>query len=216
MGHAPHWAQEEPLATRRIPISHHLISVFGLGTASMLAETASSLVLWAVNTHKSWLTENAALVVGVVGILVSGLVGPSVAAVWTSKREREKDERARLAARQDDLRDVVDDAAKVLGDAVPRLRAALGAQIAHQPLPVDVRDFLAEVFTLGQRLRLRVAATDQVVTAYDAAREQLKVVSEARTSQNAFDDAAKQFAIRRAEFLDYARKALSDMVAQEN
>jgi hypothetical protein len=179
----------------------------------MLTEIASSLILGAADAHKSWLTENAALVVGVVGILVSGLVGPSVAAVWTDKREREKDERGRLAARQDDLRGVVDEAAKVLGDAVPRLRAALGAQIANQPLPSDVRDFLAEVFTLGQRLRLRAAATDQVVTTYDAAREQLKVVSEARTSQNAFDDAAKQFALRRAEFLDHARRALSEMVA---
>ena len=101
------------------------------------------LILAAAEPHKGWFAENATLIVGVVGILVSGLVGPSIAAQWTTRREREKDARARLIAQRDDLRGVVDEAAKALGGAVARLRPALEAQLKKQPLPQETRDFLA-------------------------------------------------------------------------
>ncbi len=166
-------------------------------------------MILATAEHKGWLAENGTLLVGVVGILVSGLVGPSIAARWTTMREREKDARARLAAHQDDLRIVVDEAAKALGGAVARLRPALEAQLRGEPIPADTRDFLAELFTLGQRLRIRAPAADPLVRAYDAARDQLKVLSRATGSKADFDGAADVFDDRRAAFLDASRDALT-------
>ena len=167
------------------------------------------LILAATEPHKGWLEENSTLIVGTVGILVSGLVGPSVAARWTTRLEREKDTRARSIARRDDLRVIVDEAAKALGGAVARLRPALEAQQSGQPLSQDTRDFLADLFTLGQRLRLRVPAVDPMVSSYDTAREQLIAVSRATNSQAAFDAAATTFEDRRADFLDQSREALN-------
>ena len=175
----------------------------------------SQLILATGEATKGWLAENATLIVGVVGILVSGLVGPSVAARWTTKREREKDFRARTVAQRDDLRSIVDESAKALGGAVARLRPALEAQQSGQPLSQDTRDFLADLFTLGQRLRLRVPVIDPVVSSYDAAREQLIAVSRATNSQAVFNSAATTFEDLRADFLDRAREALDAPIPDE-
>src|SRR3978361_1434414 len=93
------------------------------------------LSLAASETGRGWLADNAALVIALFGITVSGIVGPSVAAWWTAKRERERDERAHVASQREDLRSVVDDAAAALGGAVPRLRPALDAELKGDPLP---------------------------------------------------------------------------------
>jgi hypothetical protein len=162
----------------------------------------------AASPSKGWLAENSTLIVGIVGIVVSGVLGPTVAAVMTAKREREKDARARIVDQRNDLREVVDSAAKALGGAVPRLRPALEAQVKEEPLPTGARDFLSELFTLGQRLRLRLLREDPVVKSYDAARAQLIALSKATGSQAEFDTAAKVFEDLRAIFLDQAREAL--------
>jgi hypothetical protein len=175
---------------------------------------ALQVVIAVSEAGKGWFVQNATLVIGVVGILVSGLAGPSIAALLMAKREREKDARARVIAQRDDLRGVVDEAAKALGEAVARLRPALHAQLSGQPLPQETRDFLAELFTLGQRLRLRAPETDPMVTSYDAARTQLIAMSQATRSQVDFDGAAKAFAERRAVFLDKAREALEAPIPQ--
>ena len=135
-------------------------------------------------------------------------MGPSIAAQWTTRREREKDARARLLAQRDDLGGVVDEAAKALGGAVARLRPAVEAQLKGQSLPHDTRDFLAELFTIGQRLRLRAPASDPMVKSYDAAREQLIDVARATGSQTDFDNAAAVFDTKRASFLDNSREAI--------
>jgi hypothetical protein len=174
----------------------------------LIATTIPSIVAVGGNS-KGWFVQNATLIVGVVGILVSGLGGPSIAAQWTTRREREKDARARAVTQREDLRSVVDEAAKVLGGAVARLRPALEAQLDGQSLSQETRDFLTELFTLGQRLRLRMPVTHSIVRSYDEAREQLIVVSRSTTSRAAFDCAAAIFDKKRAIFLDNAREALN-------
>lgn len=158
--------------------------------------------------HEGWLAQNATLIVGVVGILISGLVGPSVAAWWTARREREKDARTRALARNEDLQTVVDEAAKALGSAVARLRPAVEAQLQGRALSKETRDFLAELFTLGQRLRLRLPEADPVISSYDKARTQLIALSEASKTQAEFNDAADTFDDQRNAFLDKAREKL--------
>lgn len=157
---------------------------------------------------RGWLAENATLVVGVVGIIVSGVIGPSVVAWFTARRERAKDKRALIIARRDDVRAVVDEAATVLSGAVGALRPLLLAELEHRDMPPEPRDFLGSLEPLGQRLRLRLPADHKVVKAYDRARQQLEEVPDAVGSQGEFEAATENFETVRGEFLEEARKVL--------
>jgi alkanesulfonate monooxygenase SsuD/methylene tetrahydromethanopterin reductase-like flavin-dependent oxidoreductase (luciferase family) len=171
-----------------------------------LIEIASPLAADAA--REGWLAQNAAWIVGIVGIVVSGVAGPSVSAWWNGKREREKDMRAQAMAERADLRDVADEAAKALAGAISQLRPALVAKRDGQAFPAETRDFLGELFALGQRLQLRAGAGEPVVGTYESAREQLIEVSKATGSQGEFDAAAGVFEQRRAGFLEAVRLAL--------
>jgi hypothetical protein len=118
----------------------------------------------AVAEDDGWISRNSTLVVGVVGIVFSGFVGPSIVAYFTGRRELAKDARTLTVARQDDLRDVLDEAAQVLSGAVGRLRPLLAAALAGEDLPKDPADFLGSLAPLGHRLRLRLPDADPVVS----------------------------------------------------
>lgn len=155
-----------------------------------------------------WWSEHATLIVGVVGIIVSGFIGPSVTSWWTARRERDKDNRAVIAARRDDLRELLDLAADHLGGAVSKLRPALDAQLKGLPLPSETADYLGTLFPLGQRLRLRLPVNAAAVRCYDEVRVQLTRVAQSTNSQTEFDAAVEDFEKLRANFLEEARKAL--------
>jgi hypothetical protein len=146
--------------------------------------------------------------VGVVGIVFSGFIGPTVTAWFTGRREWTKDWRALAAARQNDLREVLDEAAKVLSGAVGRLRPLLAASLAGEELPKEPADFLGTLAPLGHRLRLRLPDSDPVVTAYDNAVEKLRAVGPAIASQAAFDAAVAEFDAARDAFLANSRAKL--------
>lgn len=164
---------------------------------------------------QSWWSEHSTLVVGVVGIVFSGFVGPTVMALWTAKREREKDIRARTVAQRDDLRDVVDEAAKALGGAVLKIRPMLEAEQKHEDPPRESVDFISTLFPLGQRLHLRRPATDPVVVAYEQVRQKLVALSTATGSQQQFNAAVTAFEADRAAFLAAARDALDAPIAHK-
>lgn len=165
--------------------------------------------------ESNWWSEHSTLIVGVVGIVVSGFIGPTITAVLTSRRERQKDQRAYIVGGRDDLRALVDHAAESFGGAVSKLRPALQAEQAGAPLPKEAVDFLGTLFPLGQRLRLRLPEDDPVVHAYDAVREKLLGLSKATTSQEAFDKAADEFELSRAAFLNAARVKLQMPIPKE-
>ncbi len=177
--------------------------------ADMLALAGVFLTTEAADiAPRSWLSENSTLIVGIVGIIVSGVVGPTVAALLLKHRERAKDRRALIVARRDDLRRVLDEAARILGGAVSMLRPLLSAELAGKPAPKESRDFLAEIVPLGQRLRLRLEPTHPVVTKFDVAREKLVLLAEATDSQETFDSAVDAFEREREAFLESARSVL--------
>jgi hypothetical protein len=61
-----------------------------------------------------WLSNHSTLIVGVVGIVVSGILGPA-ASVWLSRKSaRQQFKRDLIVARRDDLRQLVDEAALLL------------------------------------------------------------------------------------------------------
>lgn len=173
------------------------------------------VLLAATEKSESWWTTNATLIVGVVGILVSGLVGPTVTALWTARREKQKDHRAAVSARRDDLRTLLDEAAKSLAAAVPTLRPLLQAHLAGEALPEGPRDFLSALFPLEQRLAIRVGGEHALVTGFRAAREALITVSEATGSQQKFDEAVKEFEAKRAKFLEAGRSALAAPIEKD-
>jgi hypothetical protein len=164
--------------------------------------------------HEGWLHQNSTLVVGVVGIIVSGLLGPSVTAAWAARRERQTDARALAVARRDDLRSVIDEAASALGGAIPALRPLLVAEQAGKPLPREPSDFLSNIVLLGQRLRLRLPEGDSVVDSYEEAHEQLETVSKTLSSQAAFDEAVEEFHRTRNQFLIASRETLETIIKE--
>jgi len=177
----------------------------------MLGET---LVIAAVE-ESDWLTRHATLLVGVVGVLVSGLVGPSVAAAWTSRRERDRDHRTLVATRRDDLLEVIDEAAKLLAGAIPNVKRLMAATAKDQELPEGPRDLLSQMVPLSQRLQLRLPADHAVIETFEAAREALIKVSKSDSSQDDFDRAADAFEDRRADFLDACRGALQEKITRK-
>jgi hypothetical protein len=164
-----------------------------------------------------WLSRNSTLIVGVVGIVFSGFIGPTVTAYFTGRREQAKDTRSLAVARQDDLRNVLDEAAKVLSGAVGRLRPLLAAALAEEELPKEPADFLGSLAPLGHRLRLRLPDDDPVVASYDAAVNRLRAVGQATGSQAAFAAAVTEFDAARDDFLGNSRTKLrSDIFEDES
>lgn len=162
----------------------------------------------ASSSGDGWLSRNSTLVVGVVGIVISGFVGPTVTAYFTGRHERAKDARALAVARQEDLRNVLDEAAQVLSGAIGQLRPLLAAAQIDEELPKEPADFLRTLAPLGHRLRLRLPEDDPVGKSYDTAVETLRAVGRATASQAAFDAAVRDFDAARDNFLADSRTKL--------
>lgn len=121
---------------------------------------------------------NTTLIASVTGIAVSGIVGPSATA-WASRRAARKQFlRDRAAARRDELRNLLDEAAVTLGLGGPRLRQVQRDGEPRSQPSEPQPSWSEQVFTLGQRLRLRLPANDPIVLAYDQARHQLVALAE--------------------------------------
>lgn len=115
---------------------------------------------------------NTTLIASITGIVVAGIVGPSTTA-WAARRAaRSQFLRDRAAERRDELRRLLDEAASVLGLGATRLRQALEADHKGRT-DAEFQPWAEQVFTIGQRLRLRLPAADPIVVAYDAVRQRL-------------------------------------------
>jgi hypothetical protein len=167
-------------------------------------------------SNGDWLSDHATLLIGAIGIVVSGIVGPAIAARMSERRERQKDNRAAAAARQIDLRGVVDEAAQTLGGAVAKLRPLLEAEQRGDTHPKEPAEFIGSLFPLGQRLRLRLPDTDPVVVAYDDVMAKLVTLSKAVSSQAAFDQATQQFEAARRQFLEAGRLAVKAPLLEDD
>lgn len=156
---------------------------------------------------------DATLTASIVGIVVSGVVGPQVTAWMARRNDRLRFDRDQAAHRRDDLRAVLDEAAVLLAAGATNLRLHRAANVAGTSQEPAVKDWLASVFPLGQRLRLRLTADDPVVVAYDQVREAL--VDVAAEPRGDIDDLVEEFETRRSAFLDAARRGLSRVLVEE-
>jgi hypothetical protein len=161
---------------------------------------------------------NTTLIASVTGIAVSGIVGPSATA-WASRQAARKQfVRDRAAGRRDELRSLLDEAAVTLGLAGPRLRQ-VQRQGPQNGDPNDLQPSWSEqVFTLGQRLRLRLPADDAIVLTYDETRAQLVALAEvpAQASEATVGAAFTAFEAARDSFLAASRAALDAPISDED
>jgi hypothetical protein len=154
---------------------------------------------------------NATVVVSAVGILVSGVVGPTLSG-WAGRRaDEQRFQRDQAARRRDDLRTVVDDAARLLAVGGTNVRLIREARDAGAIEGGDVREWASSVHVLEQRLLLRVPATDAVATTYQVVRQSLIALDDDQHGDP--DQAAADFETKRDAFLTAARAALDAQVS---
>lgn len=146
-----------------------------------------------------------AVIVGVTGIIVSGVVGPGVAALLARRSRLREFHREQVAARRSELRKLLDEAASLLASGPTNVRI-LHEQTAGVELE-RARAWLSQVFPIGQRLQLWLPADHLVVTSYERVRERLVKAAQAG-SEPAADVILDQFEQERTVFLDHARDAL--------
>src|SRR5271166_7023426 len=109
----------------------------------------------AQSTTGDWLSNHSTLIVGVVGIVVSGILGPAVTIGLSRKSARQQFKRDLIVARRDDLARLLDEAALLLGAGGTNLRLLEEAS-DRKPAPPAADEWARSVFPLGQRLRLHL------------------------------------------------------------
>jgi hypothetical protein len=172
-------------------------------------------VLWLLAAGKAggmdssdWLSDHSTLIVSLVSVVVAGVLGPAVTAVLTSRREKDKDERAFVAARREELRALLDEIARMLAPAGTFLRELATADREGDSRPEPADTWLRGVFPLVERLRLRLSDEDDVVKKMQAVHTRMVAASEATHDAAAFDQAQDAYDEARDEFLTAARAAL--------
>lgn len=159
---------------------------------------------------------NTTLVVSVTGIVVSGVVGPTVTS-WAARRAARKQfVRDQAARRREELLALLDEAASVLGLGPTRLRQTRELQRASAELPEELRLWPEQVYVIGQRLRLRLGGADPVVRAYDTVRERLIEAGQlAMQDEQQHENAVLRFEAGRGEFLTSARAKLDAPIPEK-
>ena len=149
---------------------------------------------------------NTTLIASVTGIAVSGVVGPTLTA-WAARRSnRQQFERDQAARRRADLRDLIDEAAVLLGAGGSNLRIAREAAQAGRDHPGDVRSWARDVHLLKQRLLLRLPSDHKVLRQYEEVVAALEAID--GTEAHDLHVALRNFEDARERFLDLSRAAL--------
>jgi hypothetical protein len=149
---------------------------------------------------------NTTLVIGVTGIVVSGIIGPGTAALISQRSQTNSFNRSLAAERRGELRALLDQAAVLLASGATNLRILQDLD-SDQLEMQRAKEWMMEIFPIGQRLELWLPHDDPVVVAYAKVREQL--VSAAGVSDSLESEAQlQQFEADRREFLNLSRAKL--------
>jgi hypothetical protein len=153
---------------------------------------------------------SSALALGLTGIVVSGVVGPAIAAWFSRRGDEQRFARDQTRRRDDDLRSVLDESAELLGAGGTNLRLAYEAVVRGESIPGEVDDWAGRVHLLGQRLLLRLPPKDPIVTSYGQVREALLEVGRRYGDAAEYDKALSAFEARRTAYVESARRALAE------
>ena len=156
--------------------------------------------------------SNTTLIAPVTGIGAAGVVGPMATAWATRRANRQQFERDQAAKRRADLRDLIDEAAVLLGAGAMNLRLAKEAAAAGEDDPPTVREWAAKVHLLKQRLLLRLPEEHDVMHRYEDVLETLETIS--RADGREFLDALKAFEKAQARFLEESRQTLISPITE--
>lgn len=151
------------------------------------------------------------LIIAVTGIAVSGVVGPAMTAWATRVSDRRQFIRDREGHRRDEMLVLFDEAASLLALGPVRLRQIMESHRDGSDLTEEMRVWPEQVYALGPRLRLRLGANHDVVTAFGTVRVRLIEAGELRRDDpdgQAHENAVLRFEASRADFLDAAQRAL--------
>jgi hypothetical protein len=165
-----------------------------------------------------------AVIIGSVGILTSGVFGPAVAARWARERQEREFDHDLALRRTEDLRQVLDDAAVLLGAGATNLRRVFEAAKNRRESPADVQEWASRVHLARERILLRLAEDDPVVARYSEARDALTGRLGRAIQADAIDAAGEQaqpthadlnaaiedFEAKRSAFLAAARDLLEE------
>ena len=154
---------------------------------------------------------DSTLIASVTGIVVSGVVGPTISGWAVRRADAQRFKREQRGKRHDDLRAVVDEAATLLAVGATNIRLLQEARAANREEPESVRDWASNVHALQQRLLLRVAPSDSVATAYQEVRDALIALD--RQQDQAQEEAVQEFEGKRLAFLAAARAALETEIS---
>lgn len=154
---------------------------------------------------------NATVAVSAVGIFVSGVVGPAISS-WAGRRaDAQRFAREQAGVRRDDLRSVVDDAARLLAVGATNIRLIHAARDEGAEESPEVKDWASNVHALQQRLLIRVPENNPVAQTYQNVREALIALDQPQPTH--LGDAVEDFEAKRIAFLDAARIELRRAVA---
>lgn len=170
--------------------------------------------------------------VALTGIVVSGVLGPSVGAWWALRRLRTEHENARVLADRADLRVVLPEMARDLSRA-GRMRGAVQGQffthgasaaVKAQETVANLNEAARDVDLHSATLSLRLGAghpiTEAYVRAFDALREASSAVAlaygpgaiDGREAWEQLKRSDEAFASAQADFLDEAHKVAASQL----
>jgi hypothetical protein len=166
--------------------------------------------------HTDGTMADSTLIVSVTGILVSGVVGPTVT-TWSARRaSRRQFVRDRAAKRSEELGGILDEADSLLGLGATRLRETREAAEKGTMLSIELQAWPERVYVIGQRLLLRLGAADAVVLAFEQVRLNLVEAGECAVgNEAAHERAVDRFEGAREKFLVAARAKLDAPISEK-
>jgi hypothetical protein len=133
--------------------------------------------------------------VAITGIVVSGLLGPSISAAWVYRNQRVRFKQELTLHDRAELRILVDEVAQALERADIGIRLAIIAttQAAERKVDERLRADFDSVSMLRERLAMRLGMNHDVTRNLDAALKELRWVSMSRKGKDAENDPATKF-----------------------
>jgi len=162
-----------------------------------------------------WWVDHSTLLISLTSVVVSGLLGPTVIALWTAKRERDRDARDAVVSRRDDLRELLDETARTLAVAATHLRRVVAAQQDGAPPPDDQVEFLSKLAPFRLRLQLRLPDDHPILTAYEAVVTALTELENSTKSKLVWAAALDDFESKRKAYLQAGRAAVQAPIREE-
>jgi hypothetical protein len=142
---------------------------------------------------------------------MSGVVGPSLTS-WANRRGATQGfQREVRRSQRDDIRQLLDEAAVLLAQGPTMVRRLQEAVASAGEQPAKASEWRAEVFPLGERLRLRLPVDHPIVTSYEVVRTSLADALEAASTDRA-NAAVDRFENLRDAFLQEGRHLLDQPI----